>query len=125
MKNQEKRNDLILAVVMILVAAAGFLWYNLSKEEGGYVAVIQEGEAIEQFSLNEEVEYRIELEDGSFNLLKIKNGKVYMQEASCPDQICVNHRPINSVGETIVCLPNEIVLKVVEQSSKPEIDMVI
>ncbi len=125
MKNQKKRNDLILAVVMILVAAAGFLWYNLSKEEGGYVAVIQEGEAIEQFSLNEEVEYRIELEDGSFNLLKIKNGKVYMQEASCPDQICVNHRPINSVGETIVCLPNEIVLKVVEQSSKPEIDMVI
>ena len=110
---------------MILVAAAGFLWYNLSKEEGGYVAVIQEGEAIEQFSLNEEVEYRIELEDGSFNLLKIKNGKVYMQEASCPDQICVNHRPINSVGETIVCLPNEIVLKVVEQSSKPEMDMVI
>jgi hypothetical protein len=125
MKNQKKRNDLILAVVMILVAAAGFLWYNLSKEEGGYVAVIQEGESIEQFSLNEEVEYRIELEDGSFNLLKIKNGKVYMQEASCPDQICVNHRPINSVGETIVCLPNEIVLKVVEQSSKPEIDMVI
>ena len=110
---------------MILVAAAGFLWYNLSKEEGGYVAVIQEGEAIEQLSLHEEVEYRIELEDGSFNLLKIKNGKVYMQEASCPDQICVNHRPINSVGETIVCLPNEIVLKVVEQSSKPEIDMVI
>ena len=48
-----------------------------------------------------------------------------MQEASCPDQICVNHRAINSVGETIVCLPNEIVLKVVEQSSKPEIDMVI
>jgi hypothetical protein len=125
MKNQKTRNDLTLAVVMILVAAAGFLWYNLSKEEGGYVAVIQEGEAIEQFSLNEEVEYRIELEDGSFNLLKIKNGKVYMQEASCPDQICVNHRPINSVGETIVCLPNEIVLKVVEQSSKPEMDMVI
>ena len=125
MKDQKKRNDLILAVVMILVAAAGFLWYNLAKEEGSYVALIRNGEEVRSFSLEEEQEYRIELEDGSYNLLQIKGGKVYMQEASCPDQICVNHRPINSVGETIVCLPNEIVLKVIEQSSEPEIDMVI
>ena len=125
MKDQKKRNDLILAVVMILVAAAGFLWYNFSKEEGGYVALIQNGTEIQSFSLNEEQEYRIELEDGRYNLLQIQGGKVYMKEASCPDQICVNHRPVSNVGETIVCLPNEIVLKVVEQSSKPEIDMVV
>lgn len=110
---------------MILVAAAGFLWYNFSKEEGGYVALIQNGTEIQSFSLNEEQEYRIELEDGRYNLLQIQGGKVYMKEASCPDQICVNHRPASNVGETIVCLPNEIVLKVVEQSTKTEIDMVI
>ena len=125
MKDQKKRNDLILAVVMILVAAAGFLWCNLSKEEGSYVTLIQNGTEVQSFSLNEEQEYRIELEGGRYNLLQIREGKVYMKEASCPDQICVNHRPIGNVGETIVCLPNEIVLKVVEQSTKPEIDMVI
>ena len=125
MKDRKKRNDIILAVVMILVATAGFLWYNLSKEEGGFVAVIQNGTEIERFSLSEEQEYRIELEDGSYNLLKIQDGKVYMEEASCPDQICVNHRAIHNVGETIVCLPNELVLKVMEQTSKPELDMVI
>ena len=93
--------------------------------KGGFVAVIQNGTEIERFSLSEEQEYRIELEDGSYNLLKIQDGKVYMEEASCPDQICVNHRAIHNVGETIVCLPNELVLKVIEQTSKPELDMVI
>ncbi len=110
---------------MILVATAGFLWYNLAKEEGSYVTLIQNGEEVQSFSLSEEQEYRIESEDGNFNLLRIQGGEVYMYEASCPDQICVNHRPINHVGETIVCLPNEIVLKVVKQSSKLELDMVI
>ena len=110
---------------MILVAAAGFLWYNFTQEEGGLVALIQNGVEVERFSLSEDQEYRIELEDGSYNLLRIQSGKVYMKEADCPDQICVNHRPIQNIGETIVCLPNEIVLKVMEHSSKPEIDMVI
>ena len=125
MKDQKKRNDIILAVVMILVAAAGFLWYNLAKEEGGAVMLIQDGKEVQSFSLNDEVEYLIETEDDSFNLLVIQGGKAFMKEASCPDQICVNHRPVSNVGETIVCLPNEIVIKVIEKSSQSEIDMVI
>ncbi|MBQ7015933.1 MAG: NusG domain II-containing protein [Firmicutes bacterium] len=125
MKDQKKRNDIILAVVMILVAAAGFLWYNLAKEEGAAVMLIQNGEEVQSFSLNDEVEYLIETEDDSFNLLVIQGGKAFMKEASCPDQICVNHRPVSNVGETIVCLPNEIVIKVIEKNSQSEIDMVI
>lgn len=125
MKDLKKRNDIILAVVMILVAAAGFLWYNLAKEEGGAVMLIQNGKEVQSFSLNDEVEYLIETEDDSYNLLVIRGGKAFMKEASCPDQICVNHRPVSNVGETIVCLPNEIVIKVIEKSSQSEIDMVI
>lgn len=125
MKDLKKRNDIILAVVMILVAAAGFLWYNLAKEEGGAVMLIQDGKEVQSFSLNDEVEYLIETEDDSYNLLVIRGGKAFMKEASCPDQICVNHRPVSNVGETIVCLPNEVVIKVIEKNSQSEIDMVI
>lgn len=125
MKDLKKKNDIILAVVMILVAAAGFLWYNLAKEEGGAVMLIQDGKEVQSFSLNDEVEYLIETEDDSYNLLVIRGGKAFMKEASCPDQICVNHRPVSNVGETIVCLPNEVVIKVIEKNSQSEIDMVI
>ncbi len=124
-RHKKHRNDIILAVVMIFVAAAGFLLYKGTQKTGSYVAVIQDGEEIQRFSLSEEVEYRIEQEDGHYNLLCIKGGKAYMQSADCPDQICVNHRPVNHVGETIVCLPNELVIKVISSETAPEIDMVI
>ncbi len=127
MQNMHKkhRNDIILAVVMIFVAAAGFLLYKGTQKAGSYVVVVQDGEELQRFSLNEEMEYRIEQEDEHYNLLCIKGGKAYMQSADCPDQICVNHRPISNVGETIVCLPNEVVIKVIANKAAPQIDMVI
>ena len=45
-------------------------------------------------------------------IMIIKDGEVYMQEADCPNQICVHHAPISHRGETIVCLPNRIIIEI-------------
>ena len=45
-------------------------------------------------------------------IMIIKDGEVYMQEADCPNQICVHHAPISHKGETIVCLPNRIIIEI-------------
>ena len=45
-------------------------------------------------------------------ILIIKDGEVYMQEADCPNQICVHHSPISHKGETIVCLPNRVIIEI-------------
>ena len=45
-------------------------------------------------------------------VLVIEDGKAYMEEADCPNQICVHHSAISHKGETIVCLPNRIVIEV-------------
>ncbi len=45
-------------------------------------------------------------------ILTIKDGKADMTYADCPNQICVHHAAIMNVGETIVCLPNRVVVEV-------------
>ena len=45
-------------------------------------------------------------------VLIIKEGEAYMQEADCPNQICVRHSPISHKGETIVCLPNRVIIEI-------------
>ena len=37
---------------------------------------------------------------------------VFMEEASCPDQICVRKGPTNQTADPIVCLPNSLVVEV-------------
>ena len=45
-------------------------------------------------------------------ILIIKDGEAYMQEADCPNQICVHHSPVSNKGETIVCLPNRVIIEI-------------
>lgn len=40
----------------------------------------------------------------------ISNGAVDVTHADCPNQICVHHSPITRTGESIVCLPNRVVI---------------
>ena len=44
-----------------------------------------------------------------------------MEWAECPDQICVKHRAIFREGESIICLPNEIVVTI-RGGEEPEVD---
>ena len=47
------------------------------------------------------------------NVLVISEGAAYVSEANCPDGICAAHKPVSHNGESIICLPNKVVIKVV------------
>ena len=47
-------------------------------------------------------------------ILVISDGKADMESADCPNQICVHHSAISHIGETIICLPNRVVIEVIE-----------
>jgi len=53
-----------------------------------------------------------ELTDSGKNVLVIENGEASIKSATCPDKICVSHRKISKSGETIVCLPNKVVVEI-------------
>ena len=45
-----------------------------------------------------------------YNVVTVKNGKVAVTEATCPDHYCMKRGYCNG-GVQIVCLPNRLVLK--------------
>ena len=47
-------------------------------------------------------------------ILVISDGKADMESADCPNQICVHHSAISHTGETIVWLPNSVVIEVID-----------
>ena len=56
--------------------------------------------------------------EGRVNILVIKNGEAYVDYADCPDLICARHRPKKNVGDSIVCLPNKVVVTVIGNGGK-------
>ena len=120
-----KKNDVILIAVLLVVAlltAGGMrIWQMNNTKDTANVVVTIDGEVYGTYPLSEDRTEMIELPDGSYNILVISGGYADVTEASCPDQICVKHNHIRYSKESIVCLPNKVVVTV-EGGEENEID---
>ena len=115
------KNDVILVASVLLFVLVMALLLFLLRTEGDSVSVTVDGREIGVYSLSEDRVVEIEVGDG-YNVLVIENGVAYVREASCPDGICSSHRPISYGGESIICLPNKVVVEVhTTDASKPDI----
>lgn len=127
MEKRTRKNDLILILMLLVVALVSYLGIGLYQEmntKNGVALVTIDGEEYASYPLTVDATERIELEDGSYNLLVIEDGKADVTEASCPDGICVNHSAIDKRGESIVCLPNKVVVEIIN-GEESEIDFVV
>ena len=114
MKYKMRKRDGIFLGILFLVAFLFFMWFLLGYHESGkYVEVTIDGEWYGTYALNETQEIPIWINGNRTNLLVIKDKKADVLQADCPDKICVNHSAISNVGETIVCLPNRVVIAVI------------
>ena len=52
-----------------------------------------------------------------YNYLVIKDGYADITEANCPDKLCAKQKKISLDRETIVCLPNKVVVEIISNSS--------
>ncbi len=113
-----KKSDWILAGGVFLVCIALLVFRLLGTQEGeGHAVISVAGEEYGVYSLSEDRTVSV----NDTNRLVIENGTVKMEWADCPDQICVNHRQISRDGESIICLPNEVVVTIQNDNSS-EID---
>lgn len=124
MENKTRKNDIILIVVILglaLAALVGIRYYQGANTKDAVAVVTVDDVEYGRFPLNQNITERIELPDGSYNILMIQDGKADVTEASCPDGICVNHRAVSRQNETIVCLPNKVVVEI-ENGEESDVD---
>ena len=126
MEEKKTKNDLLLiggALVLTLVAYLIMTFFQGQATHNAKAVVTIDGKWYGSYSLAEDTIEKIELPDGSYNMLEIKEGKADITEASCPDGICVNHRAVSKQSQSIVCLPNKVVVEI-ESGEEPELDAV-
>lgn len=122
-----KKADVILISAFLIAGLVGVFWLSAGREDGRMVRVTVDGKEAGTYPLSRDDTIRIEGVGGS-NTLVIRDGQAAMEEADCPDRICVEHAPVDSVGETIVCLPHRVVVEVLseeggnEEGQTPEFD---
>lgn len=117
---KRKRNDILLIILLLIAAGLFFLAQRNSGRSGNQAVVTIDGEAYGSYTLAKEQIISI----NGHNTLQIQDGSASITEADCPDKLCVRQGRISRVGESIICLPNQVVITIIGEEG-PEIDAVV
>jgi len=117
-----KKLDLYLASAMCIIALVWFLIEYFFSVNGQLVNIYVDNEIVCSYELKVNGTYEISNDGAVIATLIIKNGYADITDANCKDKFCVYQNPISKDGETIVCLPNKLVVKVEGNSTDDNTD---
>lgn len=133
----KKLDILVAAVVLVLavVVAVGFYGPKLGQSEDTSVVISMGGEVVERIPMTSFPDgkkvlthngYTLEL-CLSYNDLPSYEGQlgVYVLSSDCPTQDCVHTGRISRAGQSIVCLPAQIVIHLEGASDDGAPDIVV
>lgn len=97
---------LVLVLVLALVAAALYMVFAPSK--GNTAEIFLDGEKMRSIRLDQDQVIPLE-----HMMIHVENGELWVEDADCPDKICEKTGRISKKGQSIVCLPNRVVIKII------------
>lgn len=113
---------IISALLAVSILSAVLIFSERSDSLS--VQVLQNGKCIKEIDLNKVTQpftFTVEDPDGGSNKILVEPGRIRMEEADCPDQICVKRGWLSDSAAPIVCLPHKLVIQPV---SKNDLDTV-
>ncbi len=118
-----RKGDIIVIIGLIILSfGLNFAIYKASSNyKGDMLVVEQDGKVIKKLPMDEDIEYRVDY-GGHYNIIVIKDGRAYVKEADCQDQICTHMHPIEKEGQTIICLPHRLYLELESHGDKKNQD---
>lgn len=105
-KNKKMIVYALIVLFILLIYVVGF-----TREPGEIVRISENNSLIAVLNLNDDGAEVIL--DG--NVIKIKENSVYMEHANCPDEKCKKQGAISRVGDSIICLPNRVIVEVCKE----------
>lgn len=102
-----KKGDIIILLSVLLAAALCFLAVFLGGDRGSEVVISQNNIQVYSGKITEDKTVNLDT-----NTIEIRNGKIKMVHATCKNQVCVNHKEISKKGESIICLPNQVIVEI-------------
>lgn len=121
-----RTGDLVLAACVLLLAALVAAPYLLAPSRTLTCEIRQAGEVIRRVRLADGYTdtIRVETEVG-YNVIEIDGRSVRISQADCHDQVCVRTGTLTRAGQAAVCLPNQLIVKLIGSGDDSGVDAIV
>ncbi len=118
MKQRFGKNDWLLLGVLAVIGIGMWAYSTFIEKPAATKAVVTvDGKEYGTYNLNKGQTIEIKQKTTVTNVLVIADGEIFMQDATCPDKLCEKQGRKSRDKETIVCLPNKVVVTVVSDET--------
>lgn len=114
------RNDLILNIIIILLCISVPICLSvLSKDEVKTAVISYDGHEERRINLTEDFTYQTHGVE-----VTVENGVACVSATNCPDGLCMKMKHAENVGDSIICVPNKVSVRIVGNGEKKGADVV-
>ena len=117
MKLKKGDKAILLVILIFFLLSTALTFYNKDGSDNKEALIEVDGKVIKIIKLSQDMEkeeFHFEIDDNkSFNVVA-EEGKIKMEQSTCPNQICVKTGEISEVGESIICLPYKTAIYIEE-----------
>ena len=119
-----KWGDCVIIVLVLALALAVALPFYLRPSDVLTCEIVQDGETVRTVALTDTVNETVTIEGAVTNHIEITSEGVRFSESDCPDQVCVRSGLLTRAGQSAVCLPNRVIVRLTGAAAS-EVDAVI
>ncbi|MDR1753525.1 MAG: NusG domain II-containing protein [Eubacterium sp.] len=120
MKNRSKNKILLSVLLVFFVVILSLFLINLFWTNGETAVITQDKKILYKINLSEvkeEYEIAIRGNRGIVNTVLVKPFEIGIIHADCPDKVCVKTGFIKNGTTPIICLPNRLEIKIINDNS--------
>lgn len=128
-----KKGDYLVILIILLISSSMF-YINKGKmveNNNKYILVKVNGKEYSRYEINNKNKnkrFKIKTKYGE-NEIEILEDGVVMRESSCKDKICIHMGTIKNVKESIICLPNRLIITIEnkerDKEKNSQVDVVV
>lgn len=118
-----KKADIILFFIILIFGIIISAVALFGNSEGDKVQITVDGQLFGIYDINTDQTVQVE-QDGHINYITIKDGMVSMSYSDCANQICVHTGAVSQTKDSIVCLPNKVLVEIISENRGGDVDVI-
>lgn len=115
--------DFVITAVVLAIAAGVAAPFLMGGSETLYAEIYEDDALVGRVLLAEGYQETVTIEGAVVNVIEIDGRTVRFAESTCPDQVCVHTGELTRAGQTAVCLPNRVIVRLT--GAEAEVDAIV
>lgn len=104
--------EILIICIIVILSVFLFLLFKIFSRDGKIAVITIDSEVIRTINLQTQANTVFVPDKLENVIIEVNGGKIRVLSSDCTDKICMHNGFISKVGESIICMPNKLIIEI-------------